>query len=139
MTLVSNTYRGTKSKCRLLLTPHFTVSRWLKMKNSVKRRTKKNFLEPSHFQYGNYKCVAVIFLFLSGCIHIFLSYSSTFNSGLLPDAEAHLEFEAWFVAKGGKSMGIEVSNFSSMGKGVLANKDIKRGDDVLFIPKELIL
>lgn len=48
-------------------------------------------------------------------------------------------FIKWFNAKGGKNEGVILNNFENMGRGVLAKDDIFIGEQVLFIPNEILL
>jgi len=48
-------------------------------------------------------------------------------------------FIRWFNAKGGKNEGVILHDFENMGRGVLAQDDIFIGEQVLFIPSEILL
>lgn len=49
------------------------------------------------------------------------------------------DFHKWFVKNGGIVNGLDIYNFPDMGRGLIAIKNISRGEKVLFIPKKLIL
>jgi protein-histidine N-methyltransferase len=52
----------------------------------------------------------------------------------------HLQaFQKWFLKNGGRVNGLDIHDFPEMGRGLLATRNISKGEKILFIPKKLIL
>ena len=49
------------------------------------------------------------------------------------------EFHAWFLQHGGKARDVRIEHFRSFGNGVKTLRDIKEGDEVLFVPIDIIM
>jgi hypothetical protein len=48
-------------------------------------------------------------------------------------------FKKWFIDKGGVVNGLDVAEFSGMGRGIQAASDVSADQDVLFIPASMII
>lgn len=55
------------------------------------------------------------------------------------DAEAVDRFLNWFRASGGRADNVSVAEFPGMGKGVVAQRNIREDDEMLFVPKDIIM
>jgi hypothetical protein len=55
------------------------------------------------------------------------------------DAEAIDHFLDWFRAAGGRADNVSVAAFPGMGKGIVARRNIREGDAMLFVPKDIIM
>ena len=67
--------------------------------------------------------------------HFFLLLFS-FNLSLCNEIKA---FEEWFLSNNGKISSISIDSFPKMGKGILTKQIIKKEQQVLFIPQNLII
>lgn len=45
----------------------------------------------------------------------------------------------WLLENGGSCKGVSISHFEGMGRGFLATRNIREGDEILKVPSKLIL
>lgn len=48
-------------------------------------------------------------------------------------------FLDWFQQAGGRASNITIAQFEGMGKGVITSADVKLDDELVFVPKEIIM